>query len=298
MRKLTTICAALILLGGVVGCGSSASHGTQSVPSQPTQNASGLAELGRCIAAWNAQGASENDKSEAKGDRQLKEDHEEPDGDVLVGVFWDGHCFVALAGPQGGSPEYVQDGEHFYNLILEVRPTGTPSSTLEYAETLKALATRLGALAARCPNAVVSRTGGDLEATGNSLPTINAGYSLTFPSGGSENCTTQTETTPTTSTPETTTETSPSSANSPPQTTTECTAYLTRPGKPAASAEKFHTTASCRQASQALLKCKPDDRVCEVEGLAWQCTGAIPGSETCRSGALIAQIAWARVIEG
>lgn len=107
-----------------------------------------------------------------------------------------------------------------------------------------------------------------------------------------------TETTPTASTPEATTETSPRSASSPPQTTTECTAYLTRPGKPAASAEKFHTTASCRQASQALLKCKPDDRVCEVEGLAWQCTGAIPGSETCRSGALIAQIAWARVIEG
>jgi hypothetical protein len=107
-----------------------------------------------------------------------------------------------------------------------------------------------------------------------------------------------TETTPTTSTPEATTETSPRSASSPPQTPTECTAYLARPGKPAASAEKFHTTASCRQASQALLKCKPDDRVCEVEGLAWQCTGAIPGSETCRSGALIAQIAWARVIEG
>jgi hypothetical protein len=107
-----------------------------------------------------------------------------------------------------------------------------------------------------------------------------------------------TETTPTASTPEATTGTSPRSASSPPQTTTECTAYLTRPGKPAASAEKFHTTASCRQASQALQNCQPNDRDCVVEGLDWQCTGAIPGSETCRSGALIAQIAWARVIEG
>jgi hypothetical protein len=223
MRQLTIIAVALAVGGiplmGLVGCGSSAPQGTASVTAHAiNERSSSLAALSRCIAAWNAVPAGNNWKEVANDARRLNEP------DALVGLLAEDRCFVALPSSQGESPVYAQDGDHFEMLVVahpETYATTPPYARAEAQEQLVALAVKLGALAMRSQNAVIS-TGGDLEATGTSLPTINAGYHLTF--GDERNATTAeaTETTPTTSTPETATERPPSSSSSSSSKETSC----------------------------------------------------------------------------
>jgi hypothetical protein len=221
MRKHTSICVALatggILLMGLVGCGSSAPQGTASVTAHAiNERSSSLAALSRCIAAWNAVPAGNNWKALANNFRRLN------GPDALVGLLPEGRCFVVLPSSQGESPVFAQDRESF-EILKDAQPelpaNPTPYERIEALERLTALETRLVALAVRAQNASIT-TGGNLEATGASLPTISVGYHVTFRDEQNANATEATQTTATTSTSETTPE--PPASPSPSSKETTC----------------------------------------------------------------------------
>jgi hypothetical protein len=176
MNKLAMLCGALILLGGVAGCGAG-SHGAPTA--HVNAQVSNAEALRRCIAAWNAAPAGADQRALAEAHLLVNEP------DALVGLLAEGRCLVALPygqGESGAPPVFIQDGEHYETLVVAHVETSSNASAYaagEALEQLQALAATLAQEAARSPNAVVTR-GGDLEATRASLRTFSVGHRLTF----------------------------------------------------------------------------------------------------------------------